>query len=342
MVARKKRVSASDQSPMLNRLLWLTIWFFGAGTWLGFTLRWWAGDHFLVARLINYFMPWFLLFLVPLLLFSLHFQRRWLALFLVPPILAIIIIYAPLFSPVLRGRAAAVAKTESAVLKVMTYNVWSQNMRIDAMARTIQEQSPDILLLQEIDKEKLADLMASLEGFYPESLHVSHEPRLMQAVISRYPIEPLEAIRHKGQAQIVRLHLPTGPLTVFNVHPLRRGGWQQRHRQIAALLAEEIAAIHGPVILGGDFNTTDQTQLYRRVTRYLHDAHWAAGYGFGFTYPTSNARLLGPLPLPPLVRIDHIFFSPHFCPSSARTLTEAGGSDHFPVVAEFIFPAKCE
>ncbi len=292
----------------------------------------------MVARFVNYLMPWFLLPLVPALLLALYSQRRWLALFLVAPVAAILVIYAPLFSPVLQNRSVAAPPTTN-VVKVMTYNVWSRNRQIGDMARIIAEQRPDILLLQEIDAKKIAALAAALAPHFADRLYLAHSPDLLQGIISRYPIEPLEAIRHKGQAQIVRLRLPAGAVTVFNVHPLRRGGWRQRHNQIAALIEEEIAATDGPLILAGDFNTTDQTQLYRRITYHLRNAHWEAGFGFGFTYPASSAHLVGPLPVPPLVRIDHIFFSPHFFPCSARTLTEAGGSDHYPVMAEFIFPA---
>ena len=318
---------------MLNRLFWASFWLLGAGTWLGFILRWWSGDHFIVARFVNYFMPWFLLLLAPLFLFALLVHRRWLALFLLVPLVAIVITYAPLFWPVLHNRTAVASAPESAPLKVMTYNTWSQNKNVEAIAATIRQQSPDILLLQEIDSRKLDELTRSIASLYPDGPYFSHESKLMQAVISRYPMTPLQAIRNKGQAQIVRVYLPTGPVTVFNVHPLRYGGWQQRHRQIAALLGQEIAATNGPIILGGDFNTTDQTQLYQEVTRHLRNAHWEAGFGFGFTYPSANARLLGPVPLPALVRIDHLFCSPHFQPVSAGTVHSAGGSDHYPVVA---------
>jgi endonuclease/exonuclease/phosphatase (EEP) superfamily protein YafD len=95
-----------------------------------------------------------------------------------------------------------------------------------------------------------------------------------------------------------------------------------------------------PIILGGDFNTSDQSQTYRLVDQYLNNAHWEASCGFGFTFPSSSSRLKRKFLVPLLIRIDHIFYSTHFIPTSSRTLNDSGGSDHLPVVAEFVMNWK--
>jgi vancomycin resistance protein VanJ len=71
------------------------------------------------------------------------------------------------------------------------------------------------------------------------------------------------------------------------------------------------------------------------INQQLQNAHWEAGWGFGFTFPFSRGRIRGILPQPRMVRIDHIFYSDHFFAHSAGTLTESGGSDHLPVFAGF-------
>jgi endonuclease/exonuclease/phosphatase (EEP) superfamily protein YafD len=141
-------------------------------------------------------------------------------------------------------------------------------------------------------------------------------------------------MKEKGQAQKVALRLAGGPITVFNVHPLRSGGWRQRYRQIASLLEEEVLREKTPVILGGDFNAPDHSQLYELVAGRLKNAHREAGFGFGFTYPSSDVRVLRLVSAPSVVRIDHVFFSDHFVALRAGTLEESGGSDHRPVYAE--------
>ena len=159
---------------------------------------------------------------------------------------------------------------------------------------------------------------------------------MLQGIISRYPMTSLGVFPNKGQAQKVLIETHDGPITVFNIHPIKQSGWLRRYRQLSALVAEDIATSNGPLILGGDFNTTDQTQTYRMVNKHLRDAHREAGCGFGFTYPSSMSILGGRVPIPSVVRIDHIFYNERFVAINARTLKESGGSDHFPVVAEFL------
>ena len=99
-------------------------------------------------------------------------------------------------------------------------------------------------------------------------------------------------------------------------------------------MAIETAQVEGPLIVGGDFNTTDQSELYRLINRHLDNAHWEAGWGFGFSFPAESSSIYG-VPIPgSVVRIDHIFYSgEHFLARHALTLSDSGGSDHLPVVA---------
>jgi endonuclease/exonuclease/phosphatase family metal-dependent hydrolase len=71
------------------------------------------------------------------------------------------------------------------------------------------------------------------------------------------------------------------------------------------------------------------------LSQYLENAHWEAGWGFGFSFPSDDRPLANVVTFfSPVVRIDHIFYSLHFVVRSAATLSESGGSDHLPVVAE--------
>jgi endonuclease/exonuclease/phosphatase (EEP) superfamily protein YafD len=112
--------------------------------------------------------------------------------------------------------------------------------------------------------------------------------------------------------------------------------WSKQYRQITAL-TEDIAQVKTPLIVGGDFNTTEQAETYRFINQYLSNAHWEAGWGFGFTFPAHNPRYKQIPVLTPMVRIDHIFYSDHFFARSAQTLATSGGSDHLPVVATLQF-----
>lgn len=305
-------------------------WLVAAIVFAGLVLRPGFGDELFVTRYTGYVMPWLLVGLLPGAALAWHARRWALATVLGVSATVVVVIHAPLFRP-----RPASARPAAATLKVMSYNTWSRNADEDRIANVVLGHQPDILLLQEIQAELFSRLMNRLRDLYGGSpVHRVHEPEVQQAVVSRYPVESLVTMKEKGQAQKVVLRLPSGPIAVFNVHPLRSGGWKHRYRQIASLLEEEVVRERMPVILGGDFNAPDHSQLYELVAGHLRNAHREAGSGFGFTYPSSDVRVLRLFPAPSVVRIDHIFFSGHFVALRAGTMKESGGSDHRAVFAE--------
>lgn len=315
----------------LSFLFWWSLWLFGLGVLFSYSMRWWPGDHFISVRFINYFMPWLFVLLVPGFMLAWLAHHRWLAATLFAPILLICLTYLPLFL-----NCSPIAVADGLPLKVMSYNVWLGNRNLAAAAKLIGKEQPDILLLQELGPNNVQNFVDNLKGLYPDKrLQFDYVPEMNQAIISRYPIKPLGADKKKGRAQKVRLETPFGQFTVFNIHAYNFG-WLRRHQHMTTLLQEDIVHTQNPIILGGDFNTSDQSQTYRMVKRYLKNAHWESGCGFGFTFPSSVVRLKRRYPLPAIIRIDHIFISNQFSTRSARTLTQSGGSDHFPVVAELV------
>ena len=294
-------------------------------------MRWWPGDRFITVRFINYFMPWLLVLLVPGFILAWVAHHRWLAATFFASILLICLTYLPLFL-----NRSPITVADGLPIKVMSYNIWLGNKNLAAASKLIEAEKPDILLLQELGPSVAQNFVDNLKGLYPDKrLQVDYVPDMNQAIISRYPIKPLGADERKGRAQKVRLETPFGQFTVLNIHAYNLG-WLRRHQQMTALLQEDIVHAQDPIILGGDFNTSDQSQTYRMVKRHLKNAHWESGSGFGFTYPSPAVRLKKRYPLPPIIRIDHIFISNQFSAMSARTLSESGCSDHFPVVAELV------
>jgi vancomycin resistance protein VanJ len=295
-----------------------------------YLMRWWPGDRLWPIRLFNYMIPWLLIPLVLALIVAGLARRHWLIAVLAIPTVLISLSQAPLFLP-----RPCPALGGSGTFKVLSYNVGRLNRDVTAMAAVIRREQPDILLLQELRQDQVDALVDALEDLYSDAeLHFAYDPHTLQAVASRYPLTPLALKAETGQSQKVLLETPNGPVTVINAHTYFPD-WQRLYEEMSALLAEDIIPADGPLVLGGDFNTTDQTQVYRMISQQLHNAHWEAGWGFGFTFPFYRGRIRGILPLPQFVRIDHIFYSEHFLAHSAGTLTESGGSDHLPVVAVF-------
>ncbi len=310
-------------------LFWLGLSLFGLGLWLWSALRWWPGDRFWPVRFVNYIMPWLLLALLPGLVAAGLARRYWVIIPLIGPTFFVSLTFAPLFLPRFNPALAA-----SSRLKVMSHNVHCFNLNTPAIAHTIRREQPDIVLLQELTPYQAQMLQTDLTGLYPETQpHIVYEPAVGQAIISRYPLVSVESAGQRGRAQKVIAATPAGPVAVWNVHPDLPQPWQQNYEQLAAL-AQEIAAANGPLIVGGDFNATDQSEGYRLVNQYLQNAHWQAGWGFGFSFPAQVRRFHHIPFFAPVIRIDHIFYSHHLFASTAGTLAESGGSDHLPVVAE--------
>jgi endonuclease/exonuclease/phosphatase (EEP) superfamily protein YafD len=313
-------------------LFWAGLWLFSLGLWAWYPLRWWPGDNLLPVQLLNYIMPWLLVGLVPGLLVAGFARRNRLLLTLAVPTLAIILSYAPLFLPRTRFVSA-----DSHSLKVMSYNVWVYNRNIPAIATVIRQEQPDILLLQELSPRIVLELKRLLADLYPgQELYFAYDVDKYQGVVSRYPLTPNEGSPHQGRTQKVWVDTPGGRIQVWNVHLSQPIVWR-KHTQQVDILTQAVAKVNEPLIMGGDFNTTDQSEMYGYLNEQLKNAHWEAGWGFGFSFPASERTFKRLLTLPtPLIRIDHFFHNDSFFVKKAGTLSDSGGSDHLPIVAEFL------
>ncbi|MDX2139325.1 MAG: hypothetical protein SF123_14665 [Chloroflexota bacterium] len=73
---------------------------------------------------------------------------------------------------------------------------------------------------------------------------------------------------------------------------------------------------------------TEAFDLYQIITDRYTDAFAAVGeVGFGFTFPHITRR-----PLPPVLRLDYVFYDSHFRGIDARVWSDSGSSDHLPVL----------
>ena len=97
----------------------------------------------------------------------------------------------------------------------------------------------------------------------------------------------------------------------------------KRSQQVNVLAAHVESCKH-KVIVAGDFNDTPISYTYNRLTRSLEDSFQEAGKGIGSTY---RGPLLG-------LRIDYVLHSKGLC-ASAYSTSEAGASDHRPVIVKF-------
>ncbi len=287
------------------------------------------GDSFLPFRLFAYFLPWALLFLLPVCIYT-FFSKQWILFVLsLFPVLYIFYVYRPLFLP----QSAFVPK-RSALFHVLSYNVMTWNEDKVGVVDTIFQQNADIVLLQEINqrvahyvREQLVDKPDSSLRFF------SYKANKALAIASRYPLVPAKLEKAPVSAQIIKTVTPNGIVNLINVNTPRGVSRYEAHWNAIVAYVEAVNSLEGPLILSGDFNTTSQSRSYALVR--LKNAHWEAGWSFGFNFP-SPARKLGAIM--PFVRIDHIFYSKHFVAVEAGTLPVTGGSDHYPIFAVLARP----
>ena len=108
------------------------------------------------------------------------------------------------------------------------------------------------------------------------------------------------------------------------VYARMQKAYEWRVRQ-AETLADLISKSPYQVIVCGDFNDTQSSYIYRKVSRNLHDSQRVASTGWRNTYRR----------FAPGIRIDYILFSDRFKCRSCR-VPQVDYSDHRPVVGEYL------
>lgn len=319
----KKLSSAS------RNVFWLALWSIGLSLILLSPLRWLSGDAFQPVRMISYITPWLLFFSIPLLISAGLRRQKWLSVMLVLANLTIVYSFAPLFLP----SQPATLPANAFSFKLMSYNVHGIP-DISGIVEVIRREKPDIVAIQEGSPALASPSFHDLADLYP---YVDAQPDSFgQIVFSRFPLKQGSFEREKGLAQKVLVETPAASIAVWNVHPIPPFIIPpEKYDAYISGLVTDISKAKGPLIVAGDFNATDQSESYRKINDYLANAHWEVGWGFGFTYPAPPYTLSDlPFATGPVWRIDHIFHSQEFVATHAQTLTTAGGSDHFPIVAE--------
>lgn len=198
----------------------------------------------------------------------------------------------------------------------------NMNFRMPGVAplvADIDSLAPDLVTLQEVDAENRAVLEA-LAGAYPARHYCEFLGVGGQAVLARWPAT--QTACGYGWAGL-RVDHPEGPFWLVSVHL----HWPAPHSQYAHLARAlpEIAALEGPVFMGGDFNMVPWSGAMARVGEAMGGARVGRAR-------LSIAQLGGWLWLP----IDHVLAPEGWRGRVARR--PRLGSDHFGLLAELVAP----
>lgn len=234
------------------------------------------------------------------------------------------------------------------VVRVMTLNTHNMSDRSGEFRSVLAQQQPDLIALQEISYALTRVLAEELEAHYPfQQMYGAGNMGL--AILSRYPIRAFEISPGALGCRCLRvtLNIDGQEVTILNAHIWSPRVNIERQRLIPRVtrfenahqtasfdaLLDQRAATPGPLIVLGDFNTTERQPNYRRLNQGLYNAFAEAGWGMGYTFPT-DVRYQR-LPLPPFVRIDHIFYN-----DAWRVVAVWSGrlveSDHAYVMADLV------
>jgi vancomycin resistance protein VanJ len=297
-----------------------------------------TGD-FTPVGLFNSLIPVALLPALLIFPFCLLLRRPRYALLHLPALLVFIINYGGMFLP---RDTSIQAADDLPRLKAMSYNVWVGSTNFAPMIEIIQSADADVVAFQELTVDAWDAFETTLGEAYPYQAVYPEQSTSGMGVISRYPIVKQEVWRDGHFQQQVVLEVAGTQIVVFNVHPPIpklfgvNPTWRDKVLGDVLIWAADRTE---PVVLMGDFNMGDFSEMYQRVTTDYNDAFRAAGRGLGLSFPDFAHRYAGNplLVMPPLARLDYIFYSDGLHAIDAWTSHTSGGSDHRPVYAELIF-----
>ncbi len=351
--APRSKIPASGRRaaghPGIRKACVACSWAYALLVLLWFILHLSVGDGLWWLALANSFAPFLFVPAALQLIIGALIRKRPVWASTVAPLAIFLFLYGGLFLPARRPELEPGATP----ITVMSFNIWGLS-RSQGTARAVREAGPvDLVVLQELSPHMVDVLKAELGSEYPyQAIEIGGRAYGL-GVFSRHPLAKLNAGRlvdPLSPVQILRVTRGGETYVLYNVHlqasnvlvqvdtggslaDYTRAGIYAREAQVQRLVAD-IATRTEPVLVAGDFNSTDRSDGYQLLARELTDAHRAVGWGWGHTFPAYGGSWRG-LPIPArLTRLDMIFCSKELVPVACRVASAHGESDHLPVVAQ--------
>ncbi|WP_246099117.1 endonuclease/exonuclease/phosphatase family protein [Persicimonas caeni] len=221
----------------------------------------------------------------------------------------------------------------------MTYNIrLGIQQGVEAIARVIREQRPDIVALQEVGRgwrmgpegDTAAELCTQCD--LPHHVYVTtiddDGQHYGHAILSRWPLQNPEIVRFTQNidepraALITRVDADGQPLRIISTHLSHRDPERAVHGTELVELVGKVTSEDCPTLLMGDLNEEDDADFIHALKDRMADA---GDLVEGKTYPNPA----------PMVRIDYLMaHGGRF--EGAQILDEREASDHRPLVASLI------
>lgn len=339
------QVTLGHMIKLLSRLFWALVGLYGTGTSLFLITRRLISDvAFPPYGFLNSFAH---LLMLPALIFlpaAGIWRRKWIAAGLTLPALEFLLTYGGLF---LRREPDGTGTG----LNLLTYNTHAESESVQAMVEIIRSWDADLVCIQELSLVLAAEIESQLSAQYPYRALYPTDSTDGLGILSKYPIRAQEYWKFPDIPSSLghlrtEIETPRGILALYSAHPVHPGmvgrlfDPEPRAREIGHLL-ERFAKEPGMIIVAGDFNLSDQSSDYQRLTGFFQDAYREVGRGLGLTYPDWKMpqAKIRPYPglefVPLLVRLDYVFYRAPLRAIKAVVNDSSGGSDHHPVWVQF-------
>ncbi|NUP96426.1 MAG: endonuclease/exonuclease/phosphatase family protein [Planctomycetaceae bacterium] len=237
-----------------------------------------------------------------------------------------------LFVPQLQRGFAEEPGPVEGELRVVTLNAGAGRATGEQLRDALRTLEADVVFLQELSARQAAAIEAAAElPFAHRALFPGGIPG--KGLLARFPLRDASFEELGDGATVLRAVLlaPRGELQLVDVHSRMQitvlGPWCEGGEHIDAWAHDLPNTL--PTILAGDFNVGTRCPLVASLREAgFIEAFEQVGAGLGLSFPVFLRYRS--LPLPPLVRIDHVW-TRGLEPLDARLLPDVG-SDHLPLL----------
>ncbi len=214
-------------------------------------------------------------------------------------------------------------------LRILWWNVHSDNKNAQSLFDLIDEESPDVIALAEVNSEWKRSL-ASLQKSYPYRLVEDREDNFGIALYARMPLAGAQTLRYEPngvptlQTEIM---LEGRSLCLIATHPVPPVGsryTQSRNRQLA-WLSRLVKRMNRPTVVVGDLNTTPWNHAFKSL---VNTARLNRPAGVFPTWPATFPLLAIPL--------DHCLVTSEICVARKRIGPNLG-SDHKSLIVDLVW-----